>query len=181
MISYVNHNPHQNNEWIYRNDTDSAQNLVVTLHGGDGALSKSIWTQNDWTQYWAQGARGVSVQCFIGGVLQEVAQGGLGNPQKVANQKRWGYQERYKCGRTWYGKTKWCNRDVYVWGSQSAISQAGGGDIKSFALNLGPREVLKIVFAGQANITNTDFNGAVCLSIIPAISPSVIPESPEIP
>lgn len=178
-MQYINQNPLQTNQWSYTNNTDSAQNIIVTLNGGDGALSKSTWVQSDWTQYWSAGARGVSVQCFINDTLQEVAQGGLGNPQSVANQKVYSHTDAYKCGRYWYGAVKWCDRDVYVWGSQRAFPRGGSGDTKSFALNLGAGEVLKIVFVGGANITNTLFNGSVSLSFIPQIAP-VIPEVPEI-
>ena len=178
-MQHINQNPLQTNEWSYTNNTDSAQNIIVTLNGGDGALSKSTWVESDWTKYWSAGARGVSVQCFINDTLQEVAQGGLGNPQSVANQKVYSHTEGYKCGRYWYGAVKWCDRAVYVWGSQRAFPRGGSGDTKSFALNLGAGEVLKIVFVGGANITNTLFNGSVSLSFIPSIAP-VIPEVPEV-
>lgn len=178
-MQYINQNPLQTNQWSYTNNTDSAQNIIVTLNGGDGALSKSTWVESNWTQYWNAGARGVSVQCFINDTLQEVAQGGLGNPQSVANQKVYSHTEGYKCGRYWYGAVKWCDRAVYVWGSQRAFPRGGSGDTKSFALNLGAREVLKIVFVGGANITNTLFNGSVSLSFIPQTAP-VIPEVPEV-
>lgn len=178
-MQHINQNPLQTNEWSYTNNTDSAQNIIVTLNGGDGALSKSTWVESNWTQYWNAGARGVSVQCFINDTLQEVAQGGLGNPQSVANQKVYSHTEGYKCGRYWYGAVKWCDRAVYVWGSQRAFPRGGSGDTKSFALNLGAGEVLKIVFVGGANITNTLFNGSVSLSFIPQTAP-VIPEVPEV-
>ncbi|STP13356.1 hypothetical protein [Helicobacter cinaedi] len=178
-MQHINQNPLQTNEWSYTNNTDSAQNIIVTLNGGDGALSKSTWVESDWTKYWSAGARGVSVQCFINDTLQEVAQGGLGNPQSVANQKVYSHTEGYKCGRYWYGAVKWCDRAVYVWGSQRAFPRGGSGDTKSFALNLGAGEVLKIVFVGGANITNTLFNGSVSLSFIPQTAP-VIPEVPEV-
>lgn len=178
-MQHINQNPLQTNEWSYTNNTDSAQNIIVTLNGGDGALSKSTWVESNWTQYWSAGARGVSVQCFINDTLQEVAQGGLGNPQSVANQKVYSHTEGYKCGRYWYGAVKWCDRAVYVWGSQRAFPRGGSGDTKSFALNLGAGEVLKIVFVGGANITNTLFNGSVSLSFIPQTAP-VIPEVPEV-
>lgn len=179
-MQYINQNPLQTNQWSYTNNTNSAQNIIVTLNGGDGALSKSTWVESNWTQYWSAGARGVSVQCFINDTLQEVAQGGLGNPQSVANQKVYSHTEGYKCGRYWYGAVKWCDRDVYVWGSQRAFPRGGSGDTKSFALNLRVGEVLKIVFVGGANITNTLFNGSVSLSFIPQIAP-VIPEPlPEV-
>lgn len=177
-MQHINQNPLQTNEWSYTNNTNSAQNIIVTLNGGDGALSKSTWVESNWTQYWNAGARGVSVQCFINDTLQEVAQGGLGNPQSVANQKVYSHTEGYKCGRYWYGAVKWCDRAVYVWGSQRAFPRGGSGDTKSFALNLGAGEVLKIVFVGGANITNTLFNGSVSLSFIPQTAP-VIPEVPE--
>lgn len=180
-MQYINQNPLQTNQWSYTNNTDSAQNIIVTLNGGDGALSKSTWVESDWTQYWSAGARGVSVQCFINDTLQEVAQGGLGNPQSVANQKVYSHTEGYKCGRYWYGAVKWCDRAVYVWGSQRAFPRGGSGDTKSFALNLRVGEVLKIVFVGGANITNTLFNGSVSLSFIPQIAPVIPePESPEV-
>lgn len=179
-MQHINQNPLQTNQWSYTNNTDSAQNIIVTLNGGDGALSKSTWVESNWTQYWSAGARGVSVQCFINDTLQEVAQGGLGNPQSVAKQKVYSHTEGYKCGRYWYGAVKWCDRAVYVWGSQRAFPRGGSGDTKSFALNLGAGGVLKIVFVGGANITNTLFNGSVSLSFIPQIAP-VIPEpSPEV-
>lgn len=174
-MQHINQNPLQTNEWSYTNNTDSAQNIIVTLNGGDGALSKRTWVESDWTEYWSAGARGVSVQCFINDTLQEVAQGGLGNPQSVANEKMYSHTERYKCGRYWYGAVKRCDRAVYVWGSQRAFPRGGSGDTKSFALNLGAGEVLKIVFVGGANITNTLFNGSVSLSFIPQTAP-VIPE-----
>ena len=180
-MQYINQNPLQTNQWSYTNNTDSAQNIIVTLNGGDGALSKSTWVESNWTQYWNAGARGVSVQCFINDTLQEVAQGGLGNPQSVANQKVYSHTEGYKCGRYWYGAVKWCDRAVYVWGSQRAFPRGGSGDTKSFALNLGAGEVLKIVFVGGANIINTLFNGSVSLSFIPQIAPVIPePESPEV-
>lgn len=180
-MQHINQNPLQTNQWSYTNNTDSAQNIIVTLNGGDGALSKSTWVESNWTQYWNAGARGVSVQCFINDTLQEVAQGGLGNPQSVANQKVYSHTEGYKCGRYWYGAVKWCDRAVYVWGSQRAFPRGGSGDTKSFALNLRVGEVLKIVFVGGANITNTLFNGSVSLSFIPQIAPVIPePESPEV-
>lgn len=180
MQHYINTNPTQNNQWSYTNNTDSAQNIIVTLNGGDGALSKSTWVESGWTKYWRAGARGVSVQCFINDALQEVAQGGLGNPQSVADQKRWVRNESYKCGRYWWGKVKWCSRDVYDWTyTNRAFPRGGSGDTKSFALNLGAGEMLKIVFVGGANITNTLFNGSVSLSFIPQTAP-VIPEVPEV-
>lgn len=179
-MQHINQNPLQTNEWSYTNNTDSAQNIIVTLNGGDGALSKSTWVESDWTKYWSAGARGVSVQCFINDTLQEVAQGGLGNPQSIADQKRWVRKEAYKCGRYWYGAVKWCDRDVYDWTyTNRAFPRGGSGDTKSFALNLGAGEVLKIVFVGGANITNTLFNGSVSLSFIPQTAP-VIPEVPEV-
>ncbi|WP_110558889.1 hypothetical protein [Helicobacter cinaedi] len=73
MQHYINTNATQTNEYTYTNSTDSAQNIIVTLNGGDGALSKGTWVQSDWTKYWTAGARGVSVQYFIGEELQEVA------------------------------------------------------------------------------------------------------------
>ncbi len=180
MQHYINTNPTQNNQWSYTNNTDSAQNIIVTLNGGDGALSKSTWVESDWTKYWRAGARGVSVQCFINDTLQEVAQGGLGNPQSVADQKRWVRNENYRCGRYWWGAVKWCSRDVYDWTyTNRAFPRGGSGDTKSFALNLGAGEMLKIVFVGGANITNTLFNGSVSLSFIPQTAP-VIPEVPEV-
>ncbi len=180
-MQHINQNPLQTNEWSYTNNTDSAQNIIVTLNGGDGALSKSTWVKSNWTQYWNAGARGVSVQCFINDTLQEQAQGGLGNPQSVANQKVYSHTEGYKCGRYWYGAVKWCDRAVYVWGSQRAFPRGGSGDTKSFALNLRVGEVLKIVFVGGANITNTLFNGSVSLSFIPQTAPVIPePESPEV-
>lgn len=181
-MQHTNTNPLQTNEWSYTNNTDSAQNIIVTLNGGDGALSKSTWVESDWTKYWSAGARGVSVQCFINDTLQEVAQGGLGNPQSIADQKRWVRNESYKCGRYWYGAVKWCSRDVYDWSyTNRAFPRGGSGDTKSFAINLGAGEVLKIVFVGGSNIINTLFNGSVNLSFIPQVAP-VIPEpEPEIP
>lgn len=177
MQHYINTNPTQNNQWSYTNNTDSAQNIIVTLNGGDGALSKSTWVESDWTKYWSAGARGVSVQCFINDTLQEVAQGGLGNPQSIADQKRWVRKENYKCGRYWYGAVKWCSRDVYGWTyTNRAFPRGGSGDTKSFALNLGAGEVLKIVFVGGANITNTLFNGSVSLSFIPQSPLKPLPE-----
>ncbi|WP_110581814.1 hypothetical protein [Helicobacter cinaedi] len=75
---------------------------------------------------------------------------------------------------------KWCSRDVYDWTyTNRAFPRGGSGDTKSFALNLGAGEVLKIVFVGGANIINTLFNGSVSLSFIPQIAP-VIPEPPEV-
>ncbi len=181
-MQHINQNPLQTNEWSYTNNTDSAQNIIVTLNGGDGALSKSTWVESDWTKYWTAGARGVSVQCFINDTLQEVAQGGLGNPQSIADQKRWVRKEGYKCGRYWYGAVKWCDRDVYDWTyTNRAFPRGGSGDTKSFALNLGAGEVLKIVFVGGANIKNTLFNGSVSLSFIPQTAPVIPePESPEV-
>lgn len=179
-MQHINQNPRQTNEWSYTNNTDSAQNIIVTLNGGDGALSKSTWVESDWTKYWSAGARGVSVQCFINDTLQEVAQGGLGNPQSIADQKRWVRREAYKCGRYWYGAVKWCDRDVYDWTyTNRAFPRGGSGDTKSFAINLRAGEVLKIVFVGGSNIINTLFNGSVSLSFIPQIAP-VIPELPEV-
>lgn len=179
-MQHINQNPRLTNEWSYTNNTDSAQNIIVTLNGGDGALSKSTWVESDWTKYWSAGARGVSVQCFINDTLQEVAQGGLGNPQSIADQKRWVRREGYRCGRYWYGAVKWCDRDVYDWTyTNRAFPRGGSGDTKSFAINLRAGEVLKIVFVGGSNIINTLFNGSVSLSFIPQTAP-VIPEVPEV-
>ena len=167
---YQNTKP-QGGEFIYQNTTPQAQNLIITMSGGDGALSKSTWIENNWTKYWSAGARGVDVQAYIDNVLIEVAKGGIGNPQSIADQKVWVRNERYQCGRYWYGKKKYCNRDVYDWTYKNrAFPRGGSGDTRSLAINLKSNSVLKITFVGSDKIINTLFNGSVSITLLPSIS-----------